>query len=337
MMPRILYPWIVAVLSACAAAGAARADEMERFTALEENDSLYFHGDRHYTQGVRFSYTGPDVAAGSGWNGPFDLLAGIPTVFASPGARRYAVIFGQSIFSPEEIARNPPDPADRPYAAWLYGGAGLLQETGKNRLENAELLLGVIGPAALGEEIQNDYHQLIGARHADGWSSQLRNEPGLMLSYERWWRLPVPGAGGLVDVVPGAGATVGNVMTYGQAGALLRIGNALGADYGSVRVRPALSGSDYFDGGGLPGGFGYYLYAGGQARVVGLNIFLDGNSFRPSPSVSKKTFVADVQGGFALFWSNVAKLDFSVVHRTDEFAGQDGADLIGTASASFSW
>lgn len=34
----------------------ARADPRERFTVLEENDSLYFNSDRRYTQGLRLSY-----------------------------------------------------------------------------------------------------------------------------------------------------------------------------------------------------------------------------------------------------------------------------------------
>jgi Uncharacterized protein conserved in bacteria (DUF2219) len=62
----------------------------------------------------------------------------------------------------------------------------------------------------------------------------------------------------------------------------------LGADYGPVRIRPALSGTDYFDAEDLDEGRGYYFFAGTQGRVVGRDIFLGGNSFRTSPSVSKK-------------------------------------------------
>ena len=335
---RALLFWLFLTLLLSLLAAAARAGEAtERFTALEENDSLYFHVDRHYTQGVRFSYTSAEVEDDSSWDAPFDILGGIPGFFPDGGKRRTTAILGQSFFTPEDIARNPPDPTDRPYAGWLYGGAGLLEESGGpvSTLENAEILLGIVGPDAFGEEVQNDYHQLIDAKRANGWDSQLKNEPGVMLSYERYWRVPV--TGGWLDVVPRAGATVGNVMTYGQAGALLRLGNALGADYGPIRIRPALSGTDYFDGAALPKAFGYYVYAGAVGRVVGLNIFLDGNSFRKSPSVEKKTFVADIEGGFALFFWEIVKLDFSVVGRSEEFDGQDGPDVIGTASLSAMW
>lgn len=138
--------------------GIAHADSHEHFTALEENDSLYFNSDKHYTQGLRLSYLGPDVAAESAWNRPFDWLAGLAPIFranAPQRSRRYALFAGQSIFTPKETRVPDPDPRDRPYAGWLYLGTSLLQESGGNSLENLEIALGVVGPAALGEEVQN--------------------------------------------------------------------------------------------------------------------------------------------------------------------------------------
>ena len=44
------------------------------------------------------------------------------------------------------------------------------------------------GPAALGEEVQNNFHRLINGDRVNGWNNQLRNEPGLTLTYERRWR-----------------------------------------------------------------------------------------------------------------------------------------------------
>jgi lipid A 3-O-deacylase len=205
-------------------------------------------------------------------------------------------------------------------------------------LENLELQLGVIGPPALGKETQNTFHQFIGQDQAQGWSSQLQNEPGIVISYERKWRLPPPGSGvGWIDVIPEAGATVGNVFTYGETGALLRIGKNLQADYGPVRIRPALSGTDYFNSTDIEGDYGYYFFAGTQGRIVGQNIFLDGNSFRTSRSVPKKIFVADLQAGFTFFTSKAFRVDFSVARRTEEFHGQATPDVIGTAAVSFAW
>jgi len=168
--------------------------------------------------------------------------------------------------------------------------------------------------------------------------SQLQQEFGAVLSYERLWRLPIVGDNRFgVDIVPQFGASVGNIYTYGETGVLLRIGRGLGADYGPVRVRPALSGTDYFDADGLDEGRGYYFFAGTQGRVVGRNIFLDGNSFRTSPSVSKKNLVGDAQAGFSVLWSKSLRLDISVALRTEEFHGQRTPDDICTAALTFTW
>jgi lipid A 3-O-deacylase len=319
----------------------ARADDKNRISLLEENDSLYVNSDKHYTQGVRISDLGPDLEPGSGWNDPWSFINRRSPIFAEDGtpfSRHYDFLLGQSIFTPKNLTLKPPDPHDRPYGGWLYTGVALLQESDRRMLENLEIDAGIVGPAALGKQVQNDWHQFIDKGQARGWSSEIQNEPGILISYERLWRLPLTGAGSDgVDFVPQAGATIGNVFTYGDVGGMLRIGKNLRADYGPARVRPALSGTDYFDGDALSGKLGFYVYAGAQGRVVGRDIFLDGNSFRQSASIHKKTYIADLQTGFAVFWSTRLRLDFSIVRRTEEFVGQHTPDEIGTAALAFSW
>ncbi len=88
----------------------ARADEMPRVSILEENDSLYFNSDKHYTQGLRLSYLAPDLAKDGFWNGWFDFAARIPWVFVPDGdgtKRRYAPLLG-----PEHLHAEEPDLED---------------------------------------------------------------------------------------------------------------------------------------------------------------------------------------------------------------------------------
>ena len=146
----------------------------------------------------------------------------------------------------------------------------------------------------LGKTTQNDFHGLIGTAKATGWSNQIQHEIGGMISYERFYRVPLIGddTNG-VDVVPQAGATLGNLMTYGDIGGMIRIGKNLGADYGPTHVRPSLSGADYFNADHLDGKLGFYVFFGAQGRAVGHNIFLDGNTFRQSPHVNKKILLRD--------------------------------------------
>jgi hypothetical protein len=341
---RILSASVATALFCVVLAPAARADEPWRTTVLEENDSLYFSSDRHYTQGLRLSVLSP-VLQPQGWaDGLYNAVGdlGIPTVFAPGGTRRTSLFVGQSIFTPENLNIKPPSPRDRPYGGWLYAGDSLLQETG-NSLENLELDLGVVGPGAFGEQVQNDWHQFIGIHQAQGWSNQLQNEPGLVLSYERSWRIPLVPIGNRdgvengIDIVPELGGTGGNVFTYADGGAQIRFGRHLEADYGQVHVRPALSGTDYFNPAALDDDLGYYLFAGVQGRAVARNIFLDGNTFRQSASVTHKIFVADLTAGVSVFWSTRIRLDLSVMRRTPEFVGQHSPDVGGSAAVAFSW
>jgi len=207
----------------------------------------------------------------------------------------------------------------------------LLQENAHpshHTLENFELQAGVVGRWALGGLTQNDFHQFINVSPSMGWENQLHNEPGVVLTYERKWRFQQPLYSNLaIDIIPELGASAGNIMTYGQGGALVRFGQNLGVDYGPSRIRPGPSGTDWFDSEQLNGRLGWYLFAGTQGRAVARNIFLDGNTFESSPHVDKKHFVADFTIGASLFWSDIARLDLALVERTKEFDGQSGGHL----------
>lgn len=298
-----------------------------RLTLIEENDRWVSDDDGHYTQGARLSYLSDPVTRGRFWDQPFDLIENTLPVFGGGDPqRRYTLMFGQSIFTPHDTQNTVPSGQDRPYAAWFYTGIGLLQETrhaGHNTLEHMELLGGVVGRWALGGITQNDFHQFIGVNPSQGWLNQLSNEPGFVLSYERKWRFQQSLYGNLaVDIIPEIGVSGGNILTYGAAGGLVRLGQNLGADYGPNRIRPSLSGTDWFDPDQLDGAFGWYIFAGTQGRAVARNIFLDGNTFASSPHVGKKPLVADFLGGAALFWSDAIRLDFTATQRTQEFYGQ---------------
>jgi hypothetical protein len=320
---------LAAAVTAAAMLGAtqAAADDNSRFGVIEENDSIIFDTDKYYTQGIAFTYLGPDVAVDSAWIAPFNTLADwgpFDATGAGSVSRRYEVLLGQSIFTPKDTARVDPDPDDRPYAGWFYGGVGLIQDTDRRRLDHLELLVGVVGPAAFGKTTQNDWHQFIDVEESRGWDNQLDNEPGLVLSYERKWRLLQPLGGGFaVDAIPELGITVGNVMDYVEAGGMLRFGRNLEADYGPARIRPALSGTPYFNSDYLDGPFGFYFFVGAQGRAIARNLFLDGNTFENSRSVDSDALVGDLTGGVSLFWGDMVKADAVAIYRTEEFEDQD--------------
>lgn len=195
-----------------------------------------------------------------------------------------------------------------------------------------DLTVGVIGPASLAEHTQKFVHDVTGADEPRGWDTQLKNEPGVVLTYQRSWRgyvtQSVSGFG--FDVTPHAGAALGNVYTYADAGLTMRFGKDLPLDYGPPRIQPSLPGSGFF----IPtDDFGWYLFAGVEGRAVARNIFLDGNTFTDSRSVDKEPLVGDVQLGIAVSWRDL-RLSYTHVFRTREYEGEADRSEFGAMSLS---
>jgi lipid A 3-O-deacylase len=323
-----------AAIALCWLSTAATAEDRSdwTFNLIEENDS-FAGGDKYYTQGLMASLFAAH-RAGDPW---FARWNGVANAIFLPGTEGGRIYFGgflgQSIFTPEDRLRVPPDPNDRPYAGWLYGGVSLYRET-DSTLDRATLTLGLVGPGAGGRKVQNGWHDItnpfIGAPQVLGWSYQLENEPGIVLSQERKWRFATAPGGIETDILPEVNASLGNIFTYAGAGAMVRLGRRLRADWGQPRIQPALSGSEFVNQDGFNGHrFAWYLFAGTEARLVARNIFLDGNTWDDdSPSVDKKPLVADFTAGAALVGRGF-RLGASYTYRTDEFEGQDGhADFV---------
>jgi hypothetical protein len=306
------------------AAVPARAVELPRdpgstLSFTIEND-LFGGTDRYYTSGFQFSWRSAsyDPPAWLEW------VADVATPFLPEGgALRWGLAFGQNIFTPDDTLRRNPDPEDRPYAGWLYGAFVLTSYT-PTTYGSFELQAGVVGPAALGRQVQNNVHDFLGVDRAYGWDYQLKDEFGINAVFTRQWRLnhpfdPSDPRGLAVGLVPNVTVSLGNVQTYASAGVTLRYGSNLLADFGPPRVRPSLAGSAFFQ---PDGRWGWYVFAGVEGRAVARDIFLDGNTWRDSRSVDKEPLVGDASLGFTLVmpW---ARLSYTHKFRTREFEGGD--------------
>ncbi|MBY0421303.1 MAG: lipid A deacylase LpxR family protein [Parvularculaceae bacterium] len=256
--------------------------------AVVENDSVT-PSDREYTSGVKLFYVSDEGRAAA---------LGRALLRAGDGeATRFGVALGQSLFTPSDIDAPAPPPGERPYAGWLYSELSVLVSRRSGALDVLAASIGVVGPAALGEEAQDTIHGLINASRARGWSTQLRNEPALVLSYDRLWRATTSAHGFGLGVSPTAGLSVGNVLTEARAGALLRIGWNLGEGYGPARVRPATPTDGAVGGDAV---WSVSLFGGGLGRAVAHNLFLDGSTFRDSLSVDRKPLTGEAEMGAAI-------------------------------------
>ena len=303
-------------------------DPQGTLTFTTENDLFGGGTDRYYSNGALLTWRSPSAELPR----PLAWLDHQLAWLFGPGELRWGASLGQSIYTPEDKRRNIPDPRDRPYAGHLYGSVSLVRSTATTQTL-LELQAGVVGPSALGEQVQNNYHRLINVKRLNGWDYQLRDEPALNATLERRWRVGLGRIGALeTELIPSLTAAAGTVAIHAGGGGLLRIGQGLEADWGPARIRPALAGSSFFQ---PRQDFGWYAFVGVQARAVGRDIFLDGNSFRNGgPSVPRRWLVGEAQAGAAVYWRGT-RISYTQVVRSEEFYGQRGTQTFGSVSVSF--
>ena len=326
--------WLGAV-----AASRAAVDEPQGavFAITEENDSLVNtfgpHQDRHYTQGLKFAYLGGDNDFS---NATAAISAVLPTFAIDPTASDLGFVFGQNIYTPMNMQLKNPDPLDRPYAGWLYGGA-FLQRRGLTAgsvptLENFGVNVGIVGPESLGGTMQTWFHDTFHFDVPKGWHHQLHTEPGLDLKYARLWRLSMsPESAHYCDLIPYVGGSAGNILVAGNVGATVRAGWDLPNDFGIP-----INDSAYSVNGGLTTNapaFSAYGFGRAEGRAVGHNIFLDGNSFQDGPHVNKEPLVADLSFGLSARLFRHVELSYMRVIRTCEFVHQPNRDTFGSITA----
>lgn len=309
-----------------------------------END-LFGDTDRHYTNGLKLGWISPDLSDYRdsprlpSWTK--NWIAWLPLINHPGLQRNVGLSIGQKLYTPEDIANPDPIRDDRPYAGWLYLSAAFYNKN-PYQLDTLELQLGVVGPAALGEQSQNQIHRWRGIDTAKGWDHQLDDELGIAMIFERKWRVIRRYYGddlGL-DVIHHAGGALGNVHTYLNAGSEIRFGYNLPSDFGASLIRPggdAFAPSDSSD----PrykghDSFSLHGFIGVTGRLVLHDIFLDGNTFESSLDVDKRHLVSRALAGVSLVVGSY-KISYAQVATSKEFRGQDSGQHFGSLSLSYTY
>ena len=302
---------LLGTIGSAVAAETPAPDAKHTITIQLENDSTRPGSDNYYTNGFRIGYTSPTDQLPA-------PLASFGTALLGEGRQRFTFGLSQVINTPLFTKLANPPANDRPYSAVLMGSFGIIHDTSLARTALG-LGLGVIGPAALGRQVQNGFHDSIGQGDVRGWATQIPNQPVIQLTADRTWRIPLGGMGGLeADILPSISAGAGTYRIYGQAGGTIRFGQGLQSDFGAARIRPGLTGSDAYVA-VLP--LSWYVFAGVDGQAVAWDETLDGLPFATSRRVTRTPFVGEFQGGVSVMaWG--ARLTAMHILQSNEFRGQ---------------
>jgi len=205
----LFYIKLLFIISIISVSSVSAQIVKQELSFTTEND-IYFYQDRYYTSGTFVNYRYATGAA-KRINNP--NLIKTTTEFE----------FGHEIYTP--YSAKAPDPAlhDRPFTGYLYGAAAF------NRFYKNESMLrfkaeaGIIGPLALGKEIQMGYHDLLNIYEPKGWEYQLKSEMGLNLSLD-YQNMLLRSSNKMADVTLVSSALLGNTFSGANLGMLIRLG-----------------------------------------------------------------------------------------------------------------
>jgi lipid A 3-O-deacylase len=326
-----IFQMLAAGSALTAILGVAQADveDPHSYTLQWENDIGF--SDRWYTNGMRATKSQLTKDSNKAHDKFLSFLAD-RWCDNKGGCTVRGQALGQNFYTPGDITVAGPQPDDRPWAGWLYYGVTAQKVIDHGSMESLEIDLGIVGPAAGGKFVQKTWHELVGAREPRGWGNQLRNEPGVMVTWVKRVRLF---ASQSIDFTGHHGWNAGNVMTALAIGGTLRMGKGL-CGYGTPPIpstvllgadpSPALLDKNASDERCAPGNrrSEWYGFLYGELRLVAHNIFLDGNTFRDSHSVDKKHAVADYGFGVSVLRRNNRRVTFMRINRTPEFTAPSG-------------
>lgn len=310
---------IIASMAFSSSVSLAQPNTGESFTIYIENDTRRIGGpgsDDNYSNGLRLSYVYAEDQVPNWVPTLTDWSEDLRREFRKSSNTNFGISLGHQIFTPKDTQTETLITDDRPYAGWLYFGFMASYQTASHS-HSLELDLGVVGPAAMGEQVQNNFHSLIDVEKAKGWNNQLDNEPTVQVSYQQRLRFIKAEFhdSRVADLIPYFGGAVGNVLIGAHVGSLLRVGFNIPDDFGPTRPSSTDGDPAFIPRSDISAQkWGGYLYGGLRGNLVAHNIFLDGSIFQHSHHVTKYPVNAETEfgvggryGGWSVVWRYVTK------------------------------
>lgn len=285
---------------------AQQIDNSSTFRSINNRSYFRFHydndfftkKDEYYTQGVTLEYAHPSISK-------FFLAKLLYKPYSSTPQYEIALnLFG---YTPTTISSDSILFGDRPFDANISFKTFLIQaDSIKKQQVAVAFSLGVMGPAALGYEIQYHIHKWLENPLPHGWQHQIKND--IIINYQLNYEKQLLSAGNNVLVNATAEARVGT------------LNNKIGGGFNFMAGRFKKRFSTFSNGTKKTE---YYFYGQSRLNLIGYDASLQGGLFnRKSPytisaaDVNRVTYQADA--GFIVNFKKIY-LSYTQSFLTKEF------------------
>lgn len=186
----------------------------------DDNDFINLRGtgtDQAYTNGTRFDYLYVPVKR------PRFFLSRLLPVIPDSSINVYGWSVMQMVITPKDIATTDYQPDDYPYSGALFVTHSLRSYHPVKKFSlQTELLLGVIGPAAMAREGQDLMHHLISYQLPMGWKHQYENAP--LINFNLTMEKELLHVNGWFEMIGRGQVMAGTMINRGSLGMMVRIG-----------------------------------------------------------------------------------------------------------------
>jgi len=227
--------------------------------------------------------------------------------------------FGQDIYVQNNRLNTLVDPADRPVGAYLYLQRGRSVASpltlGRGSRAMAKLEVGLTGPAALGEQVQNGLHDILGVERVEIWGNQIRPRLGVNahISCTSLSAHVDPEQRNPLVLHAGYSASLGNMLV--QAGAVLAI--SAGPDAARMTVPQTARLANPI----APKLRRWGVIGGVSVRAVAWDALIDGDTYGYDNQIRSRPLQASAFIGLGISLGSRWQLSYALMHRTIEFEG----------------
>lgn len=305
--------------------------EINRIAVTQDND-IFVGNDSGYSNGLYISFldtsdTYDDMPSEDFWVAP--LMWSMPKSNIQGTVNSY--MLGQTMNTPSDITIAEPDVAELPYSA-LLALTNTYIVINSNYADSVATTIGIVGPAALGEQAQTLVHKAIGSSEPEGWDTQLENEIVFRFSRARVWRTWAAQSD-TIDFLTNTSASLGTIRSSVNTGMTLRYGKNLLNSYATKLFSSSRTSNP------AAVNNGWFIYTGIEAGYIFNQIFTDGNTFRDSNSIDYDNEYIEVSAGVAYSYNTFsvtyAVNDSNILSRENTIKTQQNLTRYGTLTLSW--